>query len=992
MITTIINNTSLSTRRWKILIANLDNNNAFLYPFARLFEYLYQTLKKDIAATHHLSSVINESFLQHWLQTDFSAKLCPVIERCCVLELHSASQRHYLQNKMPKARYLEFIEQLAKQENLFGFLEKYPELIKLLEPIFNHYLEAAQLLIQRLDRDWDKLQSLLPTQQPLKLTKIVASGDTHCQGKRVMILMFQDQQQHTHKLVYKPRNLAIDQAFQTFIDWFNQHCFELQLYQQKLINCDTDDYGWSEFVAYLPCDDRTALNRFYQRSGALLAIFYLLGGSDIHMENLIAHGEQPAIIDLECLLKPLCQSSETTDQIYKPSILESLFLPYKRMVREDYAGIDVSAIVATGGADLPYKITQWKNTGTDRLQMNRATIKLPIAKNNAFINGKQHAAIEFETDILVGFEIAYRLFMQHKQDFLGENSPLNPFKTAKTRVLFRSTADYARLLHESYDPTLIYYPEQRQQHLAWLNKIIPYHQLYQPLINTELQQLQQGDIPYFSSIVTQKAIYDSQGNNVAIPVIKSGWECVRTHLSQNINERDLYIQKRIIRNSYSAMRMSNEKNTHHFAQQAIANKTIATTEISTQLYQPSLKIINYLLKYLEKISITTQHNIYWPNVQKEKGITWNPAFTEFNLYGGTAGITLLFAYAAAVFKKPNYKQLALKGYTSLKYAFEQQKSIPTSSLAGSYNSIGLYDGIGGILYVLHQLYQLWGQPEIKKTLNEILIYAEPLIKQDKQLDLISGAAGLLLAINAVRNSIAPATYTRIIKKCTEHLLTSYPHPAKLCAAHQQAIIKYDQPQLGLAHGVSGIMLSLATVYPHLAEQKIAQWIKDGLAYEHLGFSEKHKNWKKILSTEHKKINSTTQTHTFNLAWCYGAPGIGLSRIALNKLMPELSLEQEIGTSIQTCSQSFKKITNPGLCHGLLGNIELLLQARLHYPHLCDEQTFLQYYQHTLNFLAAQLPHSIDSGITDLMTGITGITYQLMRLITPKKIPSILLIQ
>nr|UAL14794.1 DUF4135 domain-containing protein [Bacillus paralicheniformis] len=64
---------------------------------------------------------------------------------------------------------------------------------------------------------------------------------------------------------------------------------------------DCRTYGWQEFVPYEKCTHEDEVSRFYYRQGAYTALFYILGSSDFHAENIIAHGEYPVPIDLETL-------------------------------------------------------------------------------------------------------------------------------------------------------------------------------------------------------------------------------------------------------------------------------------------------------------------------------------------------------------------------------------------------------------------------------------------------------------------------------------------------------------------------------------------------------------------------------------------------------------------------------------------------------------------------------------------------------------------
>lgn len=67
---------------------------------------------------------------------------------------------------------------------------------------------------------------------------------------------------------------------------------------------DRGTYGWSEFITAQGCTAPEEIERFYERQGAYIALFYALEATNVHFENLIAHGEYPIMIDLESLFHP----------------------------------------------------------------------------------------------------------------------------------------------------------------------------------------------------------------------------------------------------------------------------------------------------------------------------------------------------------------------------------------------------------------------------------------------------------------------------------------------------------------------------------------------------------------------------------------------------------------------------------------------------------------------------------------------------------------
>src|SRR6185436_8032542 len=62
-----------------------------------------------------------------------------------------------------------------------------------------------------------------------------------------------------------------------------------------------------------------------------------------------------------------------------------------------------------------------------------------------------------------------------------------------------------------------------------------------------------------------------------------------------------------------------------------------------------------------------------------------------------------------------------------------------------------------------------------------------------------------------------------------------------------------------------------------------------------------------------------------LAWCHGAPGVGLARVAGLPWIDDAEVRDEIAVAVRsTAARGFGE--NHTLCHGDLGNVELLFAA------------------------------------------------------------------
>jgi lantibiotic modifying enzyme len=131
-------------------------------------------------------------------------------------------------------------------------------------------------------------------------------------------------------------------------------------------------------------------------------------------------------------------------------------------------------------------------------------------------------------------------------------------------------------------------------------------------------------------------------------------------------------------------------------------------------------------------------------------------------------------------------------------------------------------------------------------------------------------------------------------------------------------------------------------------------------------------------------------------WCHGAPGIGLARAAMLDLAisPEDDLWRADLAVAANSTAEFGFGLNHSLCHGDLGNIEVLREA----ARLLGDSALAEAYESRL----AQIAESIDRigwscgvplGVENpgLFTGIAGIGYAWLRAAAPDHVPSVLLL-
>ncbi len=469
----------------------------------------------------------------------------------------------------PETTYYQAFVQNLLQDGLFTLFQKYPVLGKLIATRIDFWVESTTEFLQRLKIDIPKIQQTFQPEQkgeknlvadPLgKVAEIRANlSDPHQRGRCVIGLTFES----GLKLIYKPKDLGLDSAYQQLLEWFNQQNAPLAFKTLKVLN--RSNYGWVEYVEQLPVEDESAAQRFYQRSGMLLCLFYVLNTTDCHYENLIACGEHLVLIDMETLMhhdaRDMKESLEeqlqtSVDHLLNKSVLRSGLLPRWDFNKNNPAPYDISGLGSIeADAALSDRVLVWKFINTDNMHRAYATVTLSPEKNVPMLNGMPLSPTQYLDEIIAGFRQMYHFLIQHREALLAENSPLASFSGQQVRFVFRATKAYAIILQSLLEPEYLQNGFDRAIQLDILSRVFLTCQ-NQPLawsiLSSELQAMEQSDIPYFA------AKSDSDALTVGLEQPLSGYfktPCYEQAISRllELEEADLMRQVAIIRGSFSA--------------------------------------------------------------------------------------------------------------------------------------------------------------------------------------------------------------------------------------------------------------------------------------------------------------------------------------------------------------------------------------------------------------------------------------------------------
>jgi type 2 lantibiotic biosynthesis protein LanM len=919
-------------------------------------------------------------------------RLLTMLSRTLVLELNVARLQGLLLGDTPQERFQSFIDRLRQRDVALSILQEYPVLARQLTICIDRWVAVSLEFLQHLCGDWQLIQAQFPN-SPLPslregqgvravrsndvLTEVnFGAGDSHRDGRSVVIAKFSS----GFQIVYKPRSLSLDVHFQELLQWINARGEHPPFRTLKI--CDRGTYGWVEFIEAQPCTSKAQIDRFYQRQGGYLAILYALEAVDFHQENLIAAGEQPMLLDLEALFHPRVggEDLKPAGQIAYKTLGYSVYgiglLPHRSWSTDDSEGIDISGLGTSEGQLTPNAVPRWQGIGTDEMKLTRQRVEMLGTENQPTLNGEKVKVVDYAEAIASGFTNLYRLLLQHRDELLAENGPLANFAEDTVRVIVRATRTYAMLLSESFHPDMLRNALARDrlfdrlwlgvEHLPHLAKLIP----------AEREDLLKGDIPMFTTRPASKHIWASSGRQIADLLDRPGLESVKGRVQQ-LNEADLERQLWIIRASFTSLDLITDGSKRRSNYKLEEPKTVASRD-------RLLAAARSIGDRLESLALLGDDEVSWIGLALVNQRHWSIAPLGFDLYDGLPGVILFLAYLGAIVREESYTFLARAACKTFQSQLEQSK--PWISQVGGFS------GWGSIIYTLIHLGTLWQEPELIIQAESLVELLPPLIDRDAQFDIIGGTAGCLSALLNLYRTRPNSKTLEVAIQCGDRLLESAKSMERGCGWVMQGM--GAKPLAGFSHGNAGIAWALLELAAISGEERFRQVALEAIAYERSIFSVAASNWPDLREFEATVRSGNKQPVNFMTAWCHGAPGIGLARLqCLQHLESDPEIRSEIDTAIATTvSQGFGH--NHSLCHGDLGNLELLLQASEMFDRLDWRSQVDRFAAVILDSIDRRgwlcgIPLEVES--PGLMTGLAGIGFGLLRLAEPKCVPSVLVL-
>jgi len=877
-----------------------------------------------------------------------------------------------LQNQTtPQDEYNTFVDKLL-EDGMLGFFQQYPVLGRLMATAIDFWVEATADFIQRLQADIPAIQQTFSPSQS-ELGKVIglqpSLSDPHHQGKTVIALTFES----GLKLVYKPKGLEAEVAFTQFLDWCNQQDISLPFKVLKI--CDRSDYGWVEYVEHLPCADKAAAQRFYQRAGMLLCLLHILRVSDCHHQNLVANGEHFVLVDMETLMQPEAKLMADFPQVTE----------VEKIVGQQFWDSVVRTGLLPRWNFLENGCIAYQNNALSRCQNHPS----PALTNLPMLDGIPLEGGDYLDEIVWGFEQMYRLLISHQQVLLAEDSPLTALQNVQVRFMFRMSQVYGKILEHTQSPKWLRNGIDKSieiDHLSRAFLTVNEKPRSWRILSKELQAMEQLDIPYFRAVPGSDELVLEPGESIADYFQEPSYKTVQTQL-ENLSEADLARQVEIIKGCFYAQGKSvdlqgdsSPGNTPPLKRGVggIEEALNSPNPVKSQSHSLVPLTKEQLLQEATRLAEEIQARAIWGSDGSVKWIGFNyfPNAKCFqfeplgnNLYNGNSGIALFLAALDYVRGTNQFRELVMGALFSIRkflqtFDFESHRRFVRQGIGGGM-------GLGSLIYGLVTTSQFLREPALVEDAARIANLITPeLIAADQQFDIIYGASGAILGLLSLyHHTQEPKILERAIN-CGQHLLN---HQVKVAGIPQAWNILQQGQYLGFFHGAGGIAYALLRLYAVTADSAYLAAAKAAITYERSVF----------LEQPEEKIQSSR----FDIAG-----EILLGRLASLSILNTNDFYQELEIVLRT-THTNDLIDVDSIRCGNFGKIEMLLLASQKFdrPELREKaliraSDIVNDAQIAGGYQFLKLPISVFN--PGLFQGTAGIGYELLRLVE-ELLPSVL---
>ncbi|MDJ1174291.1 type 2 lanthipeptide synthetase LanM family protein [Roseofilum capinflatum] len=929
-------------------------------PFLRLLSKKLQAVCQEINLDQSTYTINKQAI------ADIQLHLLDRLELALAWALEADIKVYCAQNKIAKSvndrdAYIDYLNKTFDNwYDYHRFYCKFPVLGRWLAQVTEFLSQIGEEVIQRLTSDRCEISDRFFDGRSITQIKSLKLGksDTHAGGKSVIFVELELNHSEAATIVYKPRCIQSEAGMQSFLENLtDRNVIKFGTY--KLL-CK-QDYGYAEFIpgGKNNIQSEREIDLFYRQLGGYLAIFHILGGSDIHYENILVADGNAFICDCETVLEVVLKNRDKFSDTVFDSVFKTAMLEWPRTNKAD-ASNEIKTGAYAGGESYQVsfpvpRINNCRMSLAPAVEYKTDVVVEGKTNNRIYYQGQLVKPQDHKNSIVDGFNQVYNWFQNNQTLAIAQLE--ESFASSSVRFINWGTQAYSKLIVSAQHPKCLAEPLEVDLLFKSLTEHCRQWDKQGNLAKLELTAMWQLDVPIFTAKATSshELIYNYETplpDTLEISPLENAIQRIHKLSTENRTRQNQYI--------YASLSVEEIHNPYFIA-----------------------SAVNYAQQVGQKLC-----DLLEPDSNKAPWKTYEftalgKRFVDIrgDLYEGTAGICLFLAYLDAIEPRPVFRQAAEK---ALAYSIEHRNKV----------MIGAYQGKAGLIYLLTHLAQLWEQPYLLNLAVDLVDELIPNISQDRYFDVLQGVAGII----PVMVNLAEATSGKGIDcahRCAQHLLKhATVNNNTLSWSHH--VSELAQRNLtGFSHGAGGVGWTLILLGCYTNKSEYIAAGRQAFAYEAIHLDPNEHDWYDLRTS---MMDTNLNKPHFANAWCNGAAGIGLSRIASWAILGKTDddILRDAYMALNATLRNFEKLGNDSLCHGKAGNGEVFLQfAKLREEPYLQMEANVQAQAQWRNFEKAG--HWIcGGGGTDiypgLMLGLAGIGMHFLRLAYPDRIPSPLLLE
>jgi type 2 lantibiotic biosynthesis protein LanM len=817
----------------------------------------------------------------------------------------------------PRRYYDRFVAEMH-EGGLRSLFEEYATLARLVVTLTDQWRAAVESFGSRLSTDREELTEEFASSESLgRVTRLDPRGDPHRGGQVVFHLAFES----GVELAYKPRDLRPEARFADLVSWANAASDRVDL---DALDCLVrDGYGWMAWAEPNPCPTDDAVDRYYRRAGSLICLLYALNFTDGHLENVVAAGEYPVVVDLETLLKPTPPRSATPPASQRPERRQNSLLRTD-MVPEETPG-DVQQVAgfdAASGERTGAQVRTFERVNTDVMDLRYDETATVSGDSLPQFEGEPVDPRERSDALAEGFAETYRFLLDERRALLADDGPLAAFADAELRFVYRPSQAYQTVLTPMRTPECLRDGRTlgcKTERLAEPFATGAVDRRLWPVYEAERTALWRADVPRFS-VRADDTTLRHDGAPVADCFDASPLEHARRRI-ESLSATDCREQLDLLETAYGSRPEAPGSGVAATfggasvkSNGASAGTDGSFTESNGSSGNSSVAAASdghdrseYPTVVFERLraAATTDRggNPTWHRCEGEEGVRLAAVGDDF--YGGRLGVAAFCAALGTTTGDASHRAFARR------VASPVADELDADALAAL--DVGGATGIGSLTYGFGLLGELLDAEEFEAAARRSAAALTPERFESAGNDVTSGNAGAVLGLLGLYDRTGNDDLLGTATAAGEQLLADR---VEIDGVRVWRTAAADRVLTGMAHGVAGIAYALIRLADRTGEERFRTAAREALGYEETAYSAARRNWR----DDRPNVESA-----FTTGWCGGRSGIGLSRLGLyEETGDEAFLADATRALAGTDPDRLDRFDH--LCCGNSSRVEFLLRA------------------------------------------------------------------